>query len=152
MSNLEKCETIRSVDWTGSSHCMRTASTASLLMRWSVLSHSPNCSPRHFKWSDEYLCLTCALCCCCCCCFLGFGEDSADHFPAGLYEALQEHPWSPHGAGAQVHPLQLDEWVQEMGAFTPCRLPDWRQRREGRRSQNTIDVWKAQSSFRLVWF
>lgn len=43
------------------------------------------------------------------CCFSGFGEDSADYFPAGLYEALQKHPWSPHGAGAQVHPLQLDE-------------------------------------------
>lgn len=39
----------------------------------------------------------------------GFGEDSADYFPVGLYEALQKHPWSPHGAGAQVHPLQLDE-------------------------------------------
>ncbi len=39
----------------------------------------------------------------------GFGEDSADYCPVGLYEALQKHPWSPHGAGAQVHPLQLDE-------------------------------------------
>lgn len=39
----------------------------------------------------------------------GFGEDSADNFLAGLYEALQKYPWSPHGAGAQVHPLQLDE-------------------------------------------
>lgn len=43
------------------------------------------------------------------CCSSGFGKDSADYFPAGLYEALQKHPRSPHGAGAQVHPLQLDE-------------------------------------------
>lgn len=43
------------------------------------------------------------------CCFSGSGEDSADYCSAGLHEALQKHPWSPHGAGAQVHPLQLDE-------------------------------------------
>lgn len=74
------------------------------------------------------------------CCFSGFGEDSADYFPAGLYEALQKHPWSPHGAGAQVHPLQLDEWVQEMGAFAPCSLPDRRQRGESKLHQNIVIV------------
>lgn len=42
---------------------------------------------------------------------LGFGKDSPDHCPAGLHEALQKHPRSPHGSGPQVHPLQLDERV-----------------------------------------
>lgn len=30
----------------------------------------------------------------------GSGQNSADHQPAGLHEALQEHSWSSHGFGA----------------------------------------------------
>lgn len=73
----------------------------------------------------------------------GFGKDSADYCSAGLHEALQKHSWSPHGVGAQVHPLQLDEWVQEMGALTSCGLPDRRQRTEGKLCQNIVIVWEA---------
>lgn len=58
----------------------------------------------------------------------GFGKDPPDNFLAGLHEALQEHPRTAHGAGAKVHPVQLDERVQALGAVTASGLPHWRQK------------------------
>lgn len=66
----------------------------------------------------------------------GFGKDSPDHCPAGIHEALQKHPRSAHGSGPQVHPLQLDERVQAMGAFSPGSVSDWKQRRASKLRQN----------------
>ena len=40
----------------------------------------------------------------------------------------QEHQWSPHGAGAQVHFGKLDERVQEMVSNIAGSLSDWRPR------------------------
>lgn len=129
MSKRERWETIRSVVWTGWFPCMRMESTASLLMKWSVFSDAfvtvafrslPSVSQHTFVWH----CLSF-------CWLLGFGKDPPDYCAAGLHEALQKHPGSPHGARAQVYTLQLDERVQALGAFTSCRVPDWRQRAKG---------------------
>ena len=40
-----------------------------------------------------------------------------------LHEALPQRERTAHGAGAQVHPRQLDERVQEVVSHPPGRLP-----------------------------
>lgn len=151
MWKQEKWGIIRSVVWTGWFLCMRMESTVSLQMRWSVSFPSLHLSLLHLHCLDQIVIFKNFLRVCVFFCFTTFsanlfsgtGKDPPNYCPAGLYEALQKYPWSPHGSGSQVHPLQLDEWVQALGTFSSCSLPDWRQRWKSKLCQDFVNVWKV---------